>query len=231
MTLRSTSHSGCHSAQAQIRGSNPLSPAILRAPNLNRAKTSGRAQPAATRAATALGQAISGDQRISDFVPNAVSAEIRYGITSGNVRRLEQPHQPAPVRRTRFVDGEGTERPHLGRSPRGKAIAFTEAARSQTSRVVTAAALIMVSVAGFVLTNDPIVKSIGFALAVGVGIDAFLIRMTLIPALMSVLGSRPWWLPNWLARVIPRVDIEGVALELDPQQQEPHPSSTPVRAA
>jgi RND superfamily putative drug exporter len=61
----------------------------------------------------------------------------------------------------------------------------------RASRVVTAAALIMISVfAGFVLTNDPIVKSIGFALAVGVAIDAFLIRMTLIPALMSLLG---WW--------------------------------------
>jgi RND superfamily putative drug exporter len=84
----------------------------------------------------------------------------------------------------------------------------------QSARVVTAAALIMVSVfAGFILPDDAIIKSIGFGLTAGILIDAFLIRMTLIPALMSLLGDRAWWLPRRLGRVLPDVDIEGKALE------------------
>ena len=82
-----------------------------------------------------------------------------------------------------------------------------------SARVVTAAALIMISVfAGFILPDDPIIKSIGFAFAVGIAIDAFLIRMTLIPALMTLLGARAWWLPRPLQRVIPNLDLEGAAL-------------------
>jgi RND superfamily putative drug exporter len=81
------------------------------------------------------------------------------------------------------------------------------------ARVVTAAALIMASVfAGFMLVNDPVIKSIGFALAVGVLIDAFVVRMTIVPAVMSVLDRSAWWLPRWLARVLPNVDIEGAGL-------------------
>jgi putative drug exporter of the RND superfamily len=83
-----------------------------------------------------------------------------------------------------------------------------------SARVVTAAALIMISVfAGFILPDDPIIKSIGFAFAIGILIDAFLIRMTLIPALMTLLGARAWWLPRWLDRLIPNLDIEGADLE------------------
>jgi RND superfamily putative drug exporter len=82
-----------------------------------------------------------------------------------------------------------------------------------SARVVTAAALIMISVfAGFILPDDPIIKSIGFAFAVGIAIDAFLIRMTLIPALMTLLGARAWWLPRPLQRVLPDLDLEGAAL-------------------
>jgi RND superfamily putative drug exporter len=85
---------------------------------------------------------------------------------------------------------------------------------SASARVVTAAALIMISVfAGFILPDDPIVKSIGFAFAVGILIDAFLVRMTLIPALMTLLGARAWWLPRGLDRVVPNLDLEGAALE------------------
>ncbi|MFC7640070.1 MMPL family transporter [Streptosporangium lutulentum] len=81
------------------------------------------------------------------------------------------------------------------------------------ARVVTAAALIMISVfAGFVLLDDPIIKSMGFALAVGVVIDAFVVRMTIVPAVMSLLGDRAWWMPRWLSRVLPNVDIEGEQL-------------------
>lgn len=81
------------------------------------------------------------------------------------------------------------------------------------ARVVTAAALIMISVfGGFVLLDDPIIKSMGFALAVGVAIDAFVVRMTIVPAVMSLLGDSAWWLPRPLARVLPNVDIEGEQL-------------------
>lgn len=81
------------------------------------------------------------------------------------------------------------------------------------ARVVTAAALIMISVfGGFVLMDDPIIKSMGFALALGVAIDAFVVRMTIVPAMMSLLDDRAWWLPRPLARVLPDVDIEGERL-------------------
>ncbi|MFC4021688.1 MMPL family transporter [Micromonospora sp. GCM10011542] len=81
------------------------------------------------------------------------------------------------------------------------------------ARVVTAAALIMISVfGGFVFLDDPVIKSMGFALAVGVAIDAFVVRMTIVPAVMSLLGDRAWWLPRWLSRVLPNVDIEGEGL-------------------
>ncbi|MGX4652441.1 MMPL family transporter [Micromonospora sp. SCSIO 07396] len=78
------------------------------------------------------------------------------------------------------------------------------------ARVVTAAALIMISVfGGFVFLDDPVIKSMGFALAVGVAIDAFVVRMTIVPAVMSLLNTRAWWLPRWLNRALPNVDIEG----------------------
>ncbi|MDG4793727.1 MMPL family transporter [Micromonospora sp. WMMD1082] len=81
------------------------------------------------------------------------------------------------------------------------------------ARVVTAAALIMTSVfGGFVFLDDPVIKSVGFALAIGVAIDAFVVRMTIVPAVMSLLGKRAWWLPRWLDRALPNVDIEGEKL-------------------
>ncbi|WP_328343415.1 MMPL family transporter [Micromonospora sp. NBC_00421] len=81
------------------------------------------------------------------------------------------------------------------------------------ARVVTAAALIMMSVfGGFVFLDDPVIKSMGFALAVGVAIDAFVVRMTIVPAVMSLLNTRAWWLPRWLDKVLPNVDIEGEGL-------------------
>ncbi|OZV82527.1 hypothetical protein CA850_09700 [Micromonospora echinospora] len=81
------------------------------------------------------------------------------------------------------------------------------------ARVVTAAALIMMSVfGGFVFLDDPIIKSMGFALAIGVAIDAFVVRMTIVPAVMSLLGDKAWWLPRWLQRSLPNVDIEGEGL-------------------
>jgi RND superfamily putative drug exporter len=66
--------------------------------------------------------------------------------------------------------------------------------------------------AGFVLVDDPIIKSMGFALAFGVAVDAFVVRLSLVPAVMSFLGDRAWWLPRWLDRALPNVDIEGEKL-------------------
>ena len=94
---------------------------------------------------------------------------------------------------------------HL-RDPRA---AILLGARS-ASRVVTAAALIMVSVfVGFLLSKDPDIMPIAFALAIGVLIDAFLVRMTAVPAALALLGDRAWWLPRWLERVVPHLDVEG----------------------
>ena len=80
----------------------------------------------------------------------------------------------------------------------------------QASRVVVAAAVIMVSVfAGFIFTHDVMIKQIGFALAIGILIDAFLVRITLTPALMALFGDKAWWLPRWLDRIMPDLDVEG----------------------
>jgi uncharacterized membrane protein YdfJ with MMPL/SSD domain len=80
----------------------------------------------------------------------------------------------------------------------------------QSGRVVTAAAIIMISVFGaFVTDTDPVVKSIGLSLAFGVLADAFIVRMTLVPAVMTLLGKRAWWMPKRLERIVPDVDIEG----------------------
>ncbi|MEV7319699.1 MMPL family transporter [Streptomyces sp. NPDC093970] len=84
---------------------------------------------------------------------------------------------------------------------------------ARSGRVVSAAALIMVAVfGGFVFNHDPIIKSIGFALAFGVLVDAFVVRMTVVPAVMALLGRRAWGLPGWLDRLTPDVDIEGARL-------------------
>ncbi len=78
------------------------------------------------------------------------------------------------------------------------------------SRVVIAAGLIMVSVfAGFIFSHDVAIQSIGFALAVGVLIDAFIVRMILVPIVMSFMGKKAWWLPKWLEKILPKLSIEG----------------------
>ena len=83
----------------------------------------------------------------------------------------------------------------------------------QSGRVVTAAAVIMTAVfAAFLLDPDPVIKSIGLSLAVGVLADAFIVRMTLVPAVMALLGKRAWAMPRKLERLVPDVDIEGEQL-------------------
>ncbi|MFE5137943.1 MMPL family transporter [Streptomyces fagopyri] len=82
-----------------------------------------------------------------------------------------------------------------------------------SSRVVAAAALIMMSVfSGFITAGESMIKMIGFGLAIAVLFDAFVVRMAFVPAVLALLGHRAWWLPRWLDRVLPRVDIEGEAL-------------------
>jgi RND superfamily putative drug exporter len=80
----------------------------------------------------------------------------------------------------------------------------------QASRVVVAAAIIMVAVfAGFIFTHDIMIKQIGFALAIGILIDAFVVRMALVPAVMAIFGDKAWWLPKWLDKMLPNLDVEG----------------------
>lgn len=80
--------------------------------------------------------------------------------------------------------------------------------------VVSAAAIIMIAVfSGFIASDSVIIKSMGLGLALGVLFDAFVVRMLLMPAVMHVLGGSAWWLPRWLDRVVPNVDVEGSALE------------------
>jgi RND superfamily putative drug exporter len=89
-----------------------------------------------------------------------------------------------------------------------------------TARVITSAAIIMVSVfAAFVLSPDPTVKMIGLGLAVAVFLDATVVRMILVPATMALMGNGNWWVPRWLDRILPHVDIEGGSA-LDPVEDE-----------
>jgi RND superfamily putative drug exporter len=91
--------------------------------------------------------------------------------------------------------------------------------------VVTAAAIIMVSVfGGFMFAESAMIRPIGFALAFGVLVDAFVVRMVILPGLMHLLGDGAWWLPRWLDRLIPNVDVEGAALE----RKHPHVAGAPL---
>ncbi|WP_171112216.1 MULTISPECIES: MMPL family transporter [Streptomyces] len=98
------------------------------------------------------------------------------------------------------------------------------------SRVVTAAALIMFFVfASFVTTEDAIVKPIAFSLAFGVLVDAFVVRMTLVPAVLAMVGRGAWWLPRGLDRLLPDLDIEGARLH-DGTHKEPVRPLTEIKA-
>ncbi|MFF5101471.1 MMPL family transporter [Streptomyces sp. NPDC000134] len=90
------------------------------------------------------------------------------------------------------------------------------------ARVVTAAAVIMMAVfAGFIGSSESMVKMIGFGLAIAVLFDAFVVRMALVPAVLALLGKRAWWLPKWLDRALPNVDVEGEGLKaLDTRDED-----------
>ncbi|MFE9925762.1 MMPL family transporter [Streptomyces sp. NPDC005774] len=84
------------------------------------------------------------------------------------------------------------------------------------ARVVSAAAVIMMAVfAGFIGSSESMVKMIGFGLAIAVFFDAFVVRMAIVPAVLALLGKKAWWLPKWLDRVLPNVDVEGEGLRTD----------------
>lgn len=92
----------------------------------------------------------------------------------------------------------------------------------RSARVVTSAAVIMISVfAAFILSPDNVAKSMGFALAAAVVFDAFVVRMVFIPAVMSLLGQRAWYLPAWLDRILPNVDVEGETMRDTVDQRTP----------
>ena len=91
---------------------------------------------------------------------------------------------------------------------------------ASTARVITSAALIMISVfLGFVLGEDPAIKMVGLGLAIAIFVDATIVRMILVPAAMKLMGDANWWIPGWLDRVLPTIDIEGEAALPEPEME------------
>ena len=90
-----------------------------------------------------------------------------------------------------------------------------------TAKVITAAAAIMVFVFGsFILEQDRVVKLMGTGLATAILLDATIVRMLLVPATMELLGDKNWWLPRWLDRILPKVDVEGHADPVVPEKAD-----------
>jgi RND superfamily putative drug exporter len=84
---------------------------------------------------------------------------------------------------------------------------------ARTARVITAAAAIMVVVfLAFLAAPDVFLKLFGIGLASAVFLDATVVRMVLVPAIMQLLGARNWWIPGWLERILPRLDVERVGV-------------------
>ncbi|MEC4015247.1 MMPL family transporter [Streptomyces sp. H27-D2] len=100
------------------------------------------------------------------------------------------------------------------------------------ARVVSAAAVIMISVfAGFIGSSESMIKMMGFGLAIAVFFDAFVVRMAIVPAVLALLGKAAWWLPRWLDKALPNVDVEGEQLrkQLEPGADASEPASELVR--
>ncbi|MDT0610024.1 MMPL family transporter [Streptomyces lancefieldiae] len=99
------------------------------------------------------------------------------------------------------------------------------------ARVVTAAAVIMMAVfAGFIGSSESMVKMIGFGLAIAVFFDAFVVRMAIVPAVLALLGKKAWWLPKWLDRALPNVDVEGEGLRTAGEGKHTDPDGDRVPA-
>ncbi|MFJ6658527.1 MMPL family transporter [Streptomyces sp. NPDC091377] len=129
-------------------------------------------------------------------------------------------------------------RVHEGWLRMGDAKAAVAHALEITARVITCAALIMVSVfAAFIVSDNIVVKMLGLGLAVSVLIDATVVRLLMVPAVMTLLGRHAWWTPRWLDRVLPHIDTEGKVTEPEPEptptpkpkpKPKPTPKSTPA---
>lgn len=119
-------------------------------------------------------------------------------------------------------------REHPHEDPNTSARGAIESGFVGSARVVTAAALIMFAVfAAFVPNGDHNIKPIALGLAIGVAVDAFIVRMTLVPAVLALLGARAWWMPKWLDRVLPHFDVEGEAVQREIALADwPEPEST-----
>jgi RND superfamily putative drug exporter len=117
---------------------------------------------------------------------------------------------------------------HTGRAKQSVTTGFVGSAK-----VVTAAAIIMIGVFGaFVPEGDANIKPIALGLAVGVFVDAFLVRMTLVPAVLTLLGDKAWWMPAWLDRVLPEFDIEGEGLHRELALRDwPEPHTSDIATA
>ncbi|WP_037682741.1 MMPL family transporter [Streptomyces griseus] len=90
-----------------------------------------------------------------------------------------------------------------------------------SARVVAAAAVIMMAVfGGFISSSESMIKMIGFGLAIAVFFDAFVVRMAIVPAVLALLGKKAWWLPKWLDRVLPNVDVEGEGLRTQDEDRD-----------
>ncbi|WP_394286153.1 MMPL family transporter [Corynebacterium kefirresidentii] len=126
-------------------------------------------------------------------------------------------------------------REHISRHPEGTGGRYsavdeaTITGFTQGARVVTAAAIIMISVfVAFINQPLPFIQIFGFALATGVLFDAFFVRMTLVPATMFLMGRATWWMPKWLAKILPTLDIEGTALEEEWEAKHATPAPIPA---
>ena len=155
-------------------------------------------------------------------------------ILMGVLFGLAMDYQVFLVSRMRedYVHARRGARGHASHSRRDIAIGAVRSGFTASARVVTAAAIIMFAVfAAFVPEGDSSIKPIALGLAVGIAVDAFLVRMTLVPAVMTLLGDNAWWLPRWLERILPHFDIEGEAVERElslASWPEPHTTAVVV---
>ncbi|SFR82517.1 putative drug exporter of the RND superfamily [Agromyces sp. CF514] len=158
---------------------------------------------------------------IISFMP-IVAMGVLFGLAMDYQVFLVSRMREDYVHARRALDG------HSSRQPRDIALGAVRSGFTASARVVTAAAIIMFAVfAAFVPEGDSSLKPIALGLAVGIAIDAFIVRMTLVPAVMALLGDKAWWLPKWLDRLLPHFDIEGEAVERERALADwPEPDTT-----
>jgi hypothetical protein len=143
----------------------------------------------------------------------AVVEAVRTGQPTPPMPQYDEPAaDDEPTLAERFVQALGTNDPAL--LDEIYALRAVQRGTGLSARVVTAAALIMFSIfVAFMFTKDPTIKAIGFSFAAGVFLDAFVVRLTLVPAVMAIVRSKLWYHPEWFARYVPDPDIEGQRLE------------------